>query len=120
MLNTGARPVKSYSGLLTTLGYKLGDQPAVYALEGSIAITGALVQWFRDNIGLIGSAPEIETLALTVRDRLAERRARTAAAHYATNPRWVYYLSAEFLLGPQLEQNLLYTGTGAAAAEALK
>jgi starch phosphorylase len=61
-----------------------------------------------------------ETLALTVRDRLAERRARTAAAHYATNPRWVYYLSAEFLLGPQLEQNLLYTGTGELAAQALK
>ncbi|HUA05140.1 MAG TPA: glycerol kinase GlpK [Solirubrobacteraceae bacterium] len=68
VLNTGARPVTSDSGLLTTLGYKLGDQPAVYALEGSIAITGALVQWFRDNIGLIGSAPEIETLALTVED----------------------------------------------------
>ena len=68
VLNTGARPVTSNSGLLTTLGYKLGDQPAIYALEGSIAITGALVQWFRDNIGLIGSAPEIETLALTVED----------------------------------------------------
>src|SRR3982751_2801852 len=52
-----------------------------------------------------------ESLALTVRDRLAERRGRTAAAHYATNPRWVYYLSAEYLLGPQLEQNMLYSGT---------
>jgi len=61
-----------------------------------------------------------ETLALTVRDRLAERRARTAAAHYATNPRWVYYLSAEYLLGPQLEQNLLYSGAGELAAQALK
>src|SRR3982751_2272132 len=61
-----------------------------------------------------------ETLALTVRDRLAERRVRTAAAHYAANPRWVYYLSAEYLLGPQLEQNLLYTDTGADAAAALK
>jgi starch phosphorylase len=61
-----------------------------------------------------------ETLALTVRDRLAERRARTAAAHYAANPRWVYYLSAEYLLGPQLEQNLLYSGTGELAAAALK
>ncbi len=56
------------SGLLTTLGYKLGSAAPAYALEGSIAITGALVQWFRDNIGLIGSAPEIETLALTVED----------------------------------------------------
>ncbi|XVU29955.1 glycogen/starch/alpha-glucan phosphorylase [Actinoplanes sp. CA-054009] len=60
-----------------------------------------------------------ETLALTVRDRLAERRARTAAAQYASNPRWVYYLSAEYLLGPQLEQNLLYSGTGEAAHKAL-
>jgi starch phosphorylase len=61
-----------------------------------------------------------ETLALTVRDRLAERRARTAAAHYAANPRWVYYLSAEYLLGPQLEQNLLYSRTGDAAPAALQ
>ena len=61
-----------------------------------------------------------ETLALTVRDRLAERRARTAAAHYAANPRWVYYLSAEYLLGPQLEQNLLYTGTAEESAAALR
>jgi starch phosphorylase len=61
-----------------------------------------------------------DTLALTVRDRLAARRARTAAAHYASNPRWVYYLSAEYLLGPQLEQNLLYTGTEQQAADALK
>ncbi len=68
VLNTGARPVASNSGLLTTLAYKLGSAPPAYALEGSIAITGALVQWFRDNIGLIGSAPEIETLALTVED----------------------------------------------------
>ncbi|WP_045742824.1 MULTISPECIES: glycogen/starch/alpha-glucan phosphorylase [Actinoplanes] len=61
-----------------------------------------------------------EVLSLTVRDRLAERRARTAAAHYASNPRWVYYLSAEYLFGGQLEQNLLYSGTGEIAAEALK
>jgi glycerol kinase len=68
VLNTGARPVTSDSGLLTTLAYKLGSAEPAYALEGSIAITGALVQWFRDNLGLIGSAPEIETLALTVED----------------------------------------------------
>ena len=60
-----------------------------------------------------------ETLALTVRDRLAARRARTAAAHYESNPRWVYYLSAEYLLGPQLEQNLLYSGTTGLAPGAL-
>jgi glycerol kinase len=68
VLNTGARPVESDNGLLTTLAYKLGAAEPCYALEGSIAITGALVQWFRDNMGLIGSAPEIETLALTVQD----------------------------------------------------
>jgi glycerol kinase len=68
LLNTGTEPVPSKSGLITTLAYKIGDQPAVYCLEGSIAITGALVQWLRDNIGLISSAPEIENLAKTVDD----------------------------------------------------
>ncbi|MFS2292316.1 MAG: glycerol kinase GlpK [Actinomadura sp.] len=68
LMNTGTTPVRSDNGLLTTVGYKIGDEPAVYALEGSIAITGALVQWFRDGLGLIGTAPEIETLARTVDD----------------------------------------------------
>jgi glycerol kinase len=68
LLNTGNEPVRSAHGLLTTVGYQIGDEPAVYALEGSIAITGALVQWFRDGLGIIGSAPEIETLARTVDD----------------------------------------------------
>ena len=68
LLNTGTTPVPSESGLLTTLGYKIGDQPAVYALEGSIAITGALVQWLRDNLGLIETAPEVEVLANSVED----------------------------------------------------
>jgi glycerol kinase len=68
LLNTGTDVVPSKSGLITGLAYKIGDQPAVYMLEGSIAITGALVQWLRDNIGLISSAPEIETLAKTVDD----------------------------------------------------
>ncbi len=68
LLNTGTKPVPSKSGLLTTLGYKIGDQPAVYALEGSIAITGALVQWLRDNLGMIKTSPEIEDLARTVDD----------------------------------------------------
>src|SRR5918994_3701023 len=68
LLNTGNEAVQSKSGLLTTLAYKIGDQPAVYCLEGAIAITGALVQWLRDNIGLITSAPEIESLAGTVED----------------------------------------------------
>jgi glycerol kinase len=68
LLNTGDTPVASTHGLLTTVGYRIGAQPAVYALEGSIAITGSLVQWFRDGLGLISSAPEIETLARTVED----------------------------------------------------
>lgn len=66
--NTGEEIVKSDNGLLTTVCYKLGDRPAVYALEGSIAVTGSLVQWLRDNLGLIKSAPEIEDLAKTVND----------------------------------------------------
>jgi glycerol kinase len=68
VLNTGTEAVPSKSGLITGLGYKIGDQPATYMLEGSIAITGALVQWIRDNLGMIGSAPEIEALAGTVED----------------------------------------------------
>ncbi len=68
LLNTGTKPIPSKSGLLTTLGYKIGDQPAVYCLEGSIAITGALVQWLRDNLGMIKTSPEIEELAKTVDD----------------------------------------------------
>jgi len=68
LLNTGTTPVQSKSGLLTTLGYKIGSQPAVYCLEGAIAITGALVQWLRDNLGLIKKSPEVEDLAKTVED----------------------------------------------------
>jgi glycerol kinase len=68
LLNTGETPVPSTSGLLTTLGYKIGDRPAVYALEGSIAITGALVQWLRDNLGMITKSAEVEDLARTVED----------------------------------------------------
>jgi glycerol kinase len=68
LLNTGTAPVVSKSGLLTTLGYRIGDAPAVYALEGSIAITGALVQWLRDNLGMIRESAEVETLAATVED----------------------------------------------------
>jgi glycerol kinase len=68
LLNTGNEAVQSKSGLLTTLAYKIGDQPAVYCLEGAIAITGALVQWLRDNLGLIKESPEVEDLAKTVED----------------------------------------------------
>ena len=68
LMNTGAKPFPSTCGLLTTLGYKLGPQPAVYALEGSIAIAGALVQWLRDNLGLVKHASEVEALAGSVED----------------------------------------------------
>ncbi len=68
LLNTGTTPIPSKSGLLTTLGYKIGDHPAVYCLEGSIAITGALVQWLRDNLGLIAKSADVEALANTVED----------------------------------------------------
>jgi glycerol kinase len=68
LMNTGEEPVASKHGLLTTVGYKLGQQPACYALEGSVAIAGALVQWLRDNLGLIRSSPEIEELARSVED----------------------------------------------------
>ncbi|MBM3153406.1 MAG: glycerol kinase GlpK, partial [Chloroflexi bacterium] len=68
LLNTGEKPVLSKNGLLTTLGYKIGNQPAVYALEGSIAITGALVQWLRDNLGIIERSSDVETLARSVED----------------------------------------------------
>ncbi|HMC62126.1 MAG TPA: glycerol kinase GlpK, partial [Candidatus Solibacter sp.] len=68
LMNTGMHPVQSKHGMLTTVGYRLGSQPAVYALEGSVAITGALVQWIRDNFGLIERSADIETLARTVTD----------------------------------------------------
>ena len=68
LMNTGDKPVASKYGLLTTVAYRLGNQPAAYALEGSIAITGALVQWIRDNFGLIAKSSDIETLARTVKD----------------------------------------------------
>jgi glycerol kinase len=68
LMNTGEKPFASTHGLLTTLGYKLGAAKPVYALEGSVAIAGALVQWLRDNFGLFSQAHEIEALAKTVED----------------------------------------------------
>lgn len=68
LMNTGEHAVPSEHGLLTTVGYRFGKQPAVYALEGSIAITGALVQWVRDNLGLIEKSSDIEALAISVTD----------------------------------------------------
>jgi len=68
LMNTGTSKVESAAGLLTTLGYRFGKQPAVYALEGSIAVTGSLVHWLRDNLGLIEQSADIEALARTVED----------------------------------------------------
>lgn len=93
LMNTGTTPVKSDNGLLTTVGYKIGDDPAVYALEGSIAITGALVQWFRDGLGLITTAPEIgrwpgrstTTAAATSSRRSPACSRRTGAARPAAS-----------------------------------
>jgi glycerol kinase len=68
LMNTGEKPVLSNFGLLTTVAYKFGPKPACYALEGSIAITGALVQWLRDNLGIIKNSSDIEALARTVPD----------------------------------------------------
>jgi glycerol kinase len=68
LLNTGTKPVQSKSGLLTTLGYKFGKEPAVYALEGSIANTGSVVQWLRDNLKFFEKSSEVEALAKTVKD----------------------------------------------------
>jgi len=68
LMNVGPQPIDSRNGLLSTVAYRFGTQPAIYALEGSIAITGALVQWLRDNLGLIEKSSDIETLALSVTD----------------------------------------------------
>jgi glycerol kinase len=68
LMNTGERAVPSKFGLLTTVAYKLGKEPARYALEGSIAITGALVQWLRDNLKIIESSADVESLARSVED----------------------------------------------------
>jgi glycerol kinase len=68
LLNTGTEIVRSQHGLLTTVCFKFGDQPAQYALEGSVAVTGSAIQWLRDQLGIISSAAEVEELALQVKD----------------------------------------------------
>lgn len=63
VLNVGEKPVKSHNGLLSTVGYRFGDKPAMYALEGSIAVAGAAVNWMKNNLGVISSSDEINELA---------------------------------------------------------
>ena len=68
LMNTGQKPQMSENGLITTVCYKIGEQPTVYALEGSIAVTGSLIQWLRDNLEIVPSSPEVEALAASVED----------------------------------------------------
>jgi glycerol kinase len=68
LLNVGSEVVHSKNGLISTVAYRLGQRPAIYALEGSVAIAGSLIQWLRDNLGLISQAPEVEHLARQVPD----------------------------------------------------
>jgi glycerol kinase len=93
LLNTGTKPVSSTNGMLTTVGYQIGSEPAVYALEGSIAVTGALVQWLRDNLGLISTADDIEALAASVPDNggcyLVPAFAGLFAPHWRSDARGV-------------------------------
>ncbi|ARN80859.1 glycerol kinase GlpK [Methylocystis bryophila] len=86
LMNTGLSPRASQRGLITTLGYKLGSSPPVYALEGSVAIAGALTQWLRDNLGLIRSSEEIEPLAKSVPDNGGVYFVPAFSGLYA--PRW--------------------------------
>ncbi len=68
LVNTGGKPVQSRHGLVTTIAYRFGDAPPAFALEGSVAVTGSLIQWLRDNLGIIATAAEVETLAASVTD----------------------------------------------------
>jgi glycerol kinase len=68
LMNTGANPVRSEAGLLSTVAYRIDGEDTVYALEGSVAVTGSLVQWLRDNLGIISEASDVEDLALSVED----------------------------------------------------
>ena len=93
LMNCGGRAVRSNFGLLTTVAYKLGSKPAQYALEGSVAITGALVQWFRDNLGIIGRSEDIEALARSAKDNggvyFVPAFSGLFAPHWKTNARGV-------------------------------
>jgi glycerol kinase len=86
LMNTGTTPVPSTHGLITTVAAKLGDQPATYALEGSIAIAGALVQWLRDNLGIVKTSADIEPLAASVPDNGDVYFVPAFSGHYA--PYW--------------------------------
>jgi glycerol kinase len=118
LLNTGTEAVQSKSGLLTTVGYKIGDNDAVYCLEGSIAITGALVQWLRDNLKLIKAAPEVEELAASVEDNgglyIVPAFSGLFAPYWKSNARGVFagltrYVTAAHIARATLEATAFQT-----------
>jgi len=127
LLNTGHEPVQSKSGLLTTVGYKVGDNKAVYCLEGSIAITGALVQWLRDNLKMIKAAPEVEELAKSVDDNgglyIVPAFSGLFAPYWKSNARGVFagltrYVNAGHIARATLEATAWQTREVADAMEA--
>ncbi|MFI7070367.1 glycerol kinase GlpK [Micromonospora sediminicola] len=118
LLNTGASPVPSRHGLLTTVAYRIEGQPAVYALEGAIAVTGSLVQWLRDNLGLISTAPQVEELARTVDDNggcyVVPAFSGLFAPHWRSDARGVIagltgYITKEHLARAVLEASAFQT-----------
>ncbi|KAJ0399690.1 hypothetical protein P43SY_003695 [Pythium insidiosum] len=126
MMNTGTTPTPSTKGLLTTLGYKIGNQPAVYALEGSISYAGALIQWLRDNLKMISSAPEVETLAREVKDNggvyLVPAFSGLFAPHWRDDARGVLvgltaYATREHIARAALESTAFQTQEVVAAME---
>ncbi len=127
LLNTSTEAVQSKSGLLTTACYKIGDEPAVYALEGSIAITGALVQWLRDNLKMIKAAPEVEELAASVDDNgglyIVPAFSGLFAPYWKSNARGVFagltrYVNAGHIARATLEATAWQTREVADAMEA--
>jgi glycerol kinase len=127
LLNTSTEAVQSKSGLLTTACYKIGDEPAVYALEGSIAITGALVQWLRDNLKMIKAAPEVEELAASVEDNgglyIVPAFSGLFAPYWKSNARGVFagltrYVNAGHIARATLEATAWQTREVADAMEA--
>ena len=97
IVNTGEEIVHSDNGLITTVAYRLGDAPAVYALEGSIAVTGSLIQWLRDNLGIISNASQVEALASSVDDNggayIVPAFSGLFAPHWRSDARGVIVLS---------------------------
>jgi glycerol kinase len=127
LLNTGTEAVQSKSGLITTVGYKIGDQQQIYCLEGSIAITGALVQWLRDNLRMIKAAPEIEEMAASVEDNgglyIVPAFSGLFAPYWKSNARGVFagltrYVTAGHIARAALESTAFQTREVAEAMEA--